>query len=35
MYGTENVVLWRNFLEIIWDPWDVFTVHIALARAQI
>ena len=37
MYGswTENVVLWRNFLGIIWDLWDVFTVHICSARAQI
>ena len=37
MYGswTENVVLWRFFLEIIKDLFDVFTVHICSARAQI
>ena len=37
MYGswTENVVLWRNFLGIILDQWDVFMVNICSARAQI
>ena len=37
MYGswTENEVLWRIFLEFIWDLWDVFTVHICSARAQV
>ena len=37
MYGswTENVVLWRNFLGIILDQWDVFMVYICSARAQI
>ena len=29
---TENVVLWRNCLEISWED---FTVHICSARAQI
>ena len=32
---TENLVLWRNCLGIIWDQWDVFTVHICSAWAQI
>ena len=36
MYGwTENVEFWGIFLGIIWDLWDVFTVHICSARAQI
>ena len=37
MYGswTENEVLWRNVLGIIWDLWDVFTVHICSARSQV
>ena len=32
---TEIAVLLRNFLGFIWDPSDVFTVHICSARAQM
>ena len=32
---TENKILWRNFLGIVWGLRDVFTVHICSARAQI
>ena len=37
MYGSwsEIGVLLRKLLGIIWDPSDVFTVHICSARAQM
>ena len=37
MYGswTENIVLWRIFVWIILDLWDVYTVHICSERAQV
>ena len=38
MYGswTENVVLGRNIcLDIIWDLWNVFTLHVQQERKFI
>ena len=36
MYGswTENVVLWRLYLGIIWGLWDVYTGQIRSAKQK-